>query len=206
MKKIAFIAFFLLTFCIADSQEAETKKEFNPTDEVVHDNKRYRVWNNYLTFGGMPGASINSNIPTSQFAGALDFNFHIKRQYFQSGILMSGNVFGDYNNTQAHICWGKRIEKTRYHFAAYGGVEYSLFYFWAKDSVPQKFLFPARSAVGAYAAVQNIWKFKYDVGIGLTLYGSYNTSRYLYGLRMEVYFSNAYRGEKGRRKNVGDAN
>jgi hypothetical protein len=189
----------MLMFLRIFSQE-EKKNVYDPKAEIVFDGKRYAVWNNYLTVGGLPGGSINSAIPTSQFCGALDYNFHIKNQYFQSGILMSGNVFGDENNTQVHACWGKRIEKNRYNFAAYGGVDFSLFYRWAADSVPPRFISPALNAIGAYAAVQNFWKFKYDVGIGCTLFGSYNTYQYLFGARIELFFSSAYHGEKGRRR------
>jgi hypothetical protein len=199
VKKLLFILFSLTASLLSFAQET-AQDDFDPKKEIVHDGKRYRVWNNYLTFGGMPGASINSNIPTSQSAAALDLNFHIKKEYFQTGILMSGNTFGDYNNSQIHFCWGKRIERTRYNFAAFGGVDYSLFYLWAKDSVPARFITPARTAIGAYAAIQNYWKFKYDVGIGATVFASYNTYRYLYGLRIELFFSSAYRGDKGRKR------
>jgi hypothetical protein len=197
-----YILIFTLSAFFSFSQEGKTEKEYDPKEEVVYDGKRFRVWNNYITLGGMPGASINSNIPTSQFAGALDFNYHIQTNYFQTGILMSGNEFGNYNNTQFHMCWGKRIEKNRYHFAAFGGIDYSLFYWWEKDSVPARFVTPAKTAIGAYAVIQNYWKFKYDVGIGCSVFASYNTYRYLVGARIELYFSTAYRGEKKGRKKV----
>ena len=197
--KILIFIFLLISFCKGFAQD--TKKEpYDPKAEIVFDGKRYAKWNNYLTVGGLPGGSINSGIPTSQFCGAVGFNFHIKQNYFQSGVLMSGNVFGDENNTQVHGCWGKRIEKNKYHFAAFGGIDYSLFYQWAADSTPPRFISPAKTAIGAYAAIQNFWKFKYDVGIGTTIFASYNTSRYLYGIRIELFFSSAYHGEKGRRR------
>ena len=200
MKKILFVIAHFMFLINIYGQSANHKKEYDDKEEIVYDGKRYRVWNNYLTGGTLPGASISSNIPTSQTCVGLDLNFHIKREYFQGGVLLSGNVFGDWNNTSMHLCWGKKIEKNKYLFAAYGGVDYSLFYPWEKDSIPARFVSPALSEVGAYVAVQNFWKIKYDVGLGGTLFCSYNTKQYLAGLRLEMFFSSSYRGEKGRRR------
>lgn len=185
---------FLISFVKAQSEAV--KDDFDPKKEVVFDGKRFRVWNSYLTFGGLSGGSINKVVPGCQFAGAIDLNIHIKKNYFQSGICLSGQTFGNYSDTEFHLCWGKRIEKKHYNFAAFGGIDYSLFYVWNKDSIPQKFNTTPKTAPGAYLAVQNFFKFKYDVGIGITLYASYNYSRYLFGMRLEMFFSNAYRGKK----------
>ncbi|MFN5181871.1 MAG: hypothetical protein ACK5BJ_04875 [Bacteroidota bacterium] len=199
MRRLVYFNFFFIVY-IFSFQAQENKDEFDAKQEIVVDGKRYRIWHNYITGGSFPGASINSAIPTSQTCAALDFNFHIKKEYFQAGVLLSGNVFGDWNNSAMHLCWGKKIEKTKYLFAAYGGVDYSLFYPWEKDSVPARFISPAINAVGAYLAIQNFWKLKYDVGAGCTTFFSYNTKQYLVGIRMELFFSSAFRGEKGRRK------
>jgi hypothetical protein len=201
-KKIYFLFFYFFGLIIFFRAQENTKGEFDAKQEIVYDGKRYKVWSNYLTGGSMPGGSINSAIPTSQTAAALDFNFHIKKEYFQAGVLLSGNVFGDWNNSAIHFCWGKKIEKNKYFFAAYGGVDYSLFYPWQKDSVPARFTSPALNEIGAYAAIQNFWKIKYDVGAGCTIFASYNTKQYLVGLRLELFFSSAYSGEKGRRRNI----
>lgn len=203
-KHLLFFVFCFASFFTRSQTPEQEKGEYDEKQEIIFDGKRYRIWHNYLTGGALPGASLNSAIPTSQSCAGLDFNFHIRKEYFQAGVLLSGNVFGDWNNSALHLCWGKKIERNRYLFAAYGGADYSLFYPWQKDSVPAYFASPAISAVGAYAAIQNFWKFKYDVGIGCTFFGSYNTKQYLIGARLELLFSSAFRGEKGRRRTLND--
>jgi hypothetical protein len=199
----ALIIFCFSIFLKAQTEQAE-KSDFDSKQEIVFDGKRYRVWHNYLTAGVLPGGSISNVIPTSQTCAGLDFNFHIRKEYFQFGALLSGNVFGDWNNSGVHLCWGKKIEKERYLFAAYGGVDYSLFYPWAKDSVPARFTSPAKSQVGAYVSIQNFWKIKYDVGMGCNIFASYNQKQYLIGARIELLFSSAFRGDKNRRRNLAE--
>jgi len=188
---------------VAQTEQVE-KSDFEPKQEIIFDGKRYRVWHNYITGGTLPGGSLNNIIPTSQTCTGLDFNFHIKKEYFQFGALLSGNVFGDWNNSGIHLCWGKKIEKERYLFAAYGGADYSLFYPWAKDSLPGRFISPAISQIGAYVTIQNFWKFKYDVGIGCNIFASYNQKQYLIGVRIELLFSSAFRGDKNKKRNLAD--
>ncbi|MBC7863980.1 MAG: hypothetical protein IAF38_13470 [Bacteroidia bacterium] len=62
-----------------------------------------------------------------------------------------------------------------------------------------RFYSEAVTAVGAYACVQNFYKFKSDLGIGLTVFGEYNKQRYLFGIRVELFFSGAFRGDKRRK-------
>jgi hypothetical protein len=183
-------------------EEAENAKPFDPKEEIVYDNKRYRVWNSYMTFGGLWGFNTQipgkGNLPSPQFVGAMDLNFHIQKEYFQMGAFISGNTFYDKNNVSLHAGWGKRIEKNKYNFAAFGGINYSLYYPYNKDSL--RFDYEARNDLGFYVAVQNFYKIKYDIGIGGTVFAEYNSQRIIYGLRIELFFSGAYRGEKGRRK------
>ena len=50
-------------------------------EEIIHDGKRYRKYNDYLTIGG---SFFNSSLRSAGQQGVgLDFHFHIRRQYFQ---------------------------------------------------------------------------------------------------------------------------
>ncbi len=50
--------------------------------------------------------------------------------------------------------------------------------------------------VGGYAVIEAVYKLKYDVGIGGQLFCDYNQVQMVYGARIILYFSSAYRGVK----------
>ena len=163
-------------------------EEYNPKKETTFDGKRYRVYNNYLTIGaGRAHNSFNSNL---QFIGAADFNFHLKKNYFQIGGFLSGDHFGSYSHIQEHICFGKRFEQNRYNIAGYLGGCYSVMNRTYEDTVIHPNIL---KRPGFYACVQATYKFKYDLGIGITVFSDINNVQSTYGARLELFFSSAYR-------------
>ncbi|MFL5754225.1 MAG: hypothetical protein ACJ76F_12505 [Bacteroidia bacterium] len=187
---------FLVFPAIAYTQATGTD-EYNPKKEVTFDGKRYRVYNNYLTIGA---GQAHSSYAGTQFVGALDFNFHLQKYYFQTGGMLSGDHFGLYNNVQAHLCLGKRFEQNRYNIAGYLGVSYSSTNRSYEDSVIHAVYI---KKPGFYACVQTTYKYKYDLGIGLAFFADFNDAQSIYGLRLELFFSGAYRrAVKGKEQNL----
>ena len=167
---------------------AQKSDDFKADKEITYDGKRYRVYNNYLTIGA--GKAHNDNIAGLQFAGAADFNFHLKQYYFQTGMLLAGDHFGSYNHVQGHLCIGKRFEQNKFNLAGYLGGSYSSMNQSYEDSIVHvKFV----SAPGLYACVQTTYKYKYDLGLGLAFFADFNRAQSLFGIRLELYFSGAYR-------------
>ena len=166
----------------------KSNSNYDPKKEITYDGKRYHYFNNYLTIGA--GRAHNDNIKGLQFAGAADFNFHIQQYYFQAGALLAGNNFGNYNNVQGHLCYGKRFEQNKFNLAGYLGGSYSAMNQSYEDSIAHyKFV----NALGLYACMQATYKFKYDLGIGLAFFADFNKAQSLFGVRLELYFSGAYR-------------
>jgi|GEM_PF-686960 len=172
------------------------KEPFDKKKEIVLQNKRYRIYNNYVDFG--LGKCYNSGWQDLQQVLGMDYNFHVKRNHFQAGFLLAGSGFRDNNCVQLHAGWGYRLERCNYHWAAYGGISYSDGYKLQRGT-PQnvdtvyKYSF---TAVGGYANVQFYYKLKFDYGIGASAFIDANSKQILTGLRIELFLSGAYKGFK----------
>lgn len=188
---ISIFAFVFLGNIFGQTDTA--KKVFNPKEEMVYDGKRYRVHNNWLSAGA--GAGFNTNWPKDEKNIAVDFSFHVKKNYFRIGGFMSGADWYLINNYNAHICYGIRKEHEKYNLSAFAGPSVSYFKRPLKDSVNYN-LGSTYNEVGGYAAIEAIYKVKYDVGIGGQVFCDYNRVQMVYGVRLVLYFSGAYRGIK----------
>ena len=166
---------------------------FNRKEEVIYDSKRYRKYNNYLTFGVGKGYSDARRLDQSYIN--LDFQFHLQREYFQVGFFMSGDEFLQSTNIQGHICYGYRHEKEKYNLAAFVGPSYSYFVTGSTDTSGVTTV-KAHSVIGGYVCLSAIYKVKYDVGLGIELFGDFSSQQKQGGARIVLYFSGAYRGVK----------
>ncbi|MGL5888393.1 MAG: hypothetical protein ACRC3B_00830, partial [Bacteroidia bacterium] len=170
---------------------AQADTVYNAKKEVVFKDKRFRVYNNWITGGA--GPAWHSDNPRTQFALGLNFNFHIKQYYFRAGGTFSGDRFGSWNNYQAHLGYIiKRWENEKRHSAFISGVSYSTgykFVYAGHYDTPNPY-----SKAGLYLEYQYIPKMNYDFGIGGSLFADINDLNQIIGLRIDVFFSGAYRG------------
>lgn len=173
---------------------AQGTKDNAQDNEIIFDNKRYRKYNNWINAGS--GPAYNSEIPKTQFSLAANYSFHLKKEYFQAGVLLTGDDFGNYNNVQFHGCYGKRKETQKYNFAIFIGPSYTSGYEF-KDSLYSSTVF---KSPGLYAEAQFTGKIKYDVGAGPTLFVDVNFVRTIVGIRLDLYFSGAYKGNASDKK------
>ncbi|TND08774.1 MAG: hypothetical protein FD123_1990 [Bacteroidetes bacterium] len=195
--------FLLLSLMICFTAMAQRPGDTtNYRREIIYKDKRFRVWNNWMTGGA--GVGYNTKNPHMQAVIGLNFNFHIRARYFRLGGALAGDDLGIRNDYQFHGAWiFRRSDNERYHWAHMAGLSYSTMY---------DFLFPSPigpvytndpvQRVGLYLESQLIRKILYDVGIGLSAYADINAHRQLFGLRADLYFSGAYRGmaKGGKRK------
>ncbi len=123
----------------------------------------------------------------------VDYQFHIRRQYFQTGILMSGEEFLSNNNVQVHACYGIREEKNLTNVCIYGGPSF----FTGVEGTPGLTAATYYQGVGAYFCFQSVIKFKYDIGLGIDVFAELSKKQKLGGLKFIFFFSGAYRGLKG---------
>jgi hypothetical protein len=151
------------------------------------------LYNNYVTLGG--GFLTSSNRSDASKSIALDFHFHIRRQYFQTGILMSGADFNSNNDFQTHLGYGIRKEKAKTNLAAFAGLTYFFGVETVSDTaygvIPRYY-----QGVGMYGCGQITAKLTYDIGIGFEMFGEYSPRRSMAGFKMFLFFSGSYRGPK----------
>ena len=192
--KFFFLCFFLF---FITSLFAQPKGDFDRKKEITYDGKRYRVFNNYLTAGG--GTCYNSYIQNTNLNIGVDFNYHIRQIYFQSGIFLAGPQFGNYSHLQLHTAVGKRFELNKFNMAGYLGPSMSFINRPIIDTAANQIRSRTLQPFGFHAAVQFTYKVKYDVGIGVCLYSDINKEQSVYGLRIELFFSGAFLGDRKRK-------
>ena len=182
-----------LTFCFTVGLAQKDTLPFNRKKEIIYDGKRYRVYNDYLTFGA--GEAFSDLRAKDQKCINVDFQFHLTKEYFQLGFFMSGDEFLRNTNIQGHFCYGYRHEKEKYNLAAFVGPSYSYFVTGSTDT-SGFFVVKSNTSLGGYLCLQGVYKLKYDVGIGLELFADISPLQKIGGVRIVCYFSGAYRGEK----------
>lgn len=168
------------------------KKKSNPVDSVfIINNKKFRFYNNWFTIGG--GVQQNLTFKSSLgFAGEADFNFHIQKHYFQTGIILTGERFGFYTNYALHAGYGKHYEDRDVLFSGFAGLTYSTGYTKVGDTVYTHHY----NVPGLYVQGDIIKKITYDVGFGASLFVDWNQVQSMAGLRFILYFSGSYKGKK----------
>ena len=190
MKKAVIIfLFFSFSYCLAQKDTLP----FNRKEEIIYDGKRYRKYNDYLTFGA--GKAFSDIRKIEQSCLNVDFQFHLTKQYFQLGFFMSGDRFLRNTNVQGHVCYGYRLERELFNFAAFVGPSYSYFVTGTTDTAGVLKV-TSHETFGGYICVQGVYKIKYDVGLGLELFADISDKQKMVGARVICYFSGAYRGEK----------
>lgn len=191
LKKLVFILALFYSFITVAQKDSTVK--FNRKEEIVYDGKRYRKYNNYLTFGLGKGYVDIRRLDQSYIN--VDFQFHVQKEYFQAGVFMSGDDFLRNTNIQGHICYGYRIEKTKFNLAGFIGPSYSYVLVAHADTSGNTWA-EINRVIGGYACIQAVYKVKYDVGIGAEVFGDISSIQKMVGGRIIFYFSGAYRGIK----------
>ena len=176
----------------------KTHKRLTPIDsEFVINNKKFRYYNKWFTIGG--GAHQNVTYARELgFAGGADLNFHIKRNYYQTGLEITGVSYNFYTNYQFHFGYGWRFEDRDVHFAAFVGPSYSTGMGLTPGDTSNIYN-RKYSHVGLYLQTEIVKKIAFDVGIGASLFADWNQEQTIVGFRGILYFSGSYRGEKLKR-------
>lgn len=192
MNRFCFLIFMVYGFSMLSQNEkppASEKPPFDRKEEILYDNKRYRIHNNYITLGaGYNVSSIREDVQQSVNA---DFQFHIRRHQFQFGAMMSGQEFFSNNNTQLHLGYGLRKETNTANLAVFGGPTY---FTGVQGSVGQPATF--YDGFGVYVCGQAVYKLTYDIGIGVELFVETSYKQSIGGVKFIAFFSGAYRGVK----------
>lgn len=190
---IIFLFFVLCCPKISFGQDTATYKlQENFKREIIIGDKRFRVYNNWFSGGG--GLAGHTANPYAQLVIGVNLNFHIKRQYFRIGGMMSGQDFGLWNNYQLHAAWiPYRQETEKFNLALMAGPSYSTGYRYVGPPDVYDNNNPY-AEVGGYAEAQYIRKIFYDVGIGGAFFVNVNSKNTIIGVRADIYLSGAFKG------------
>lgn len=185
MRRFLFLLFLAMGMRTSYAQEIHAK---DTKEEITIKKDRFLKKTNWITLGFGYGQKLNSS--TYSFPGSLNAYFHIKKVYLNAGIMRSkldvlrsrysGNFLTDIHGTV-----GFRSETRKNNFSYFAGPSYV---HGLLDSAT------AYRGIGAYAEIQYIQKIYYDVGIGTSVFINYNRSYPIVGIRLDLYFSNAFRG------------
>lgn len=193
MKIRNFLLLFLplfLPLLLSAQDTAKFKVQENYKREFVIGDKRYRVYDNWVNFGA--GIGYHSANPRMQMWLGMDFNFHIRKAYFNAGGYLSGDGYGQWNNYEAHAGYiGYRKQNEKMHMAAMGGLSFTNGYEFLYAG---HYLSKAYNEFGLYAEYQYIRKIEYTTGVGVTTLINVNKKGMLIGVRLDGYLSGAYRG------------
>ncbi len=188
MKHVLVCVFFFLVLShglLAQQQKPEWKR-----DTVIAGNK-FSLYNNWINAGA--GYCRYFTFGRDQFDMGLDFNFHITKQYFQLGLMISGEDFSIKNNYQLHAGYGKRRENALYNQALFVSPSYSTGYKYLGSGVYDHNPY---NAIGVYVEYQYTYKLHYDSGIGLTLFVDHNAFQTIGGFRIDLFLSGAFKGKQ----------
>jgi len=177
-----------------------TGRRLIPLDsEFVMDNKKFRYYNKWFSCGYGVQQNVTEDSKLGKTLGA-DFNFHIKRNYFQTGIELTSSDIkfnGGFSNYQFHVGYGWRYEDKDVHFSGFIGPSYSTgFKNTQIDSITMNTRYYYQP--GIYTQVEIIKKIAFDVGLGAGIYADWNEEQTLVGLRAILYFSGSYIGKKNK--------
>ena len=195
--KYIFSFIFILNIGVSFAQKDTLP--YNRKKEIEYDGKRYRVYNNWISVG--VGAGYSTRWVADQRNIGLDYSFHLEKTYFRLGAFMSGVQLTSQNNINFHGAYLYRKETTGYNLSASIGPSYSVFKRPLADSSRYN-LGTTYKEVGAYACLEGVLKIKYDVGLGAQVFADYNKVQMVYGVKLIVYFSSAYRGIKYGSQNI----
>ncbi len=130
---------------------------------------------------------------SGQRAYGADYNFHVRRVYYQAGMLLSGENISASNDISIHGCIGIREEKNYTNVALFGGPAL----FTGVEGTPGVTDPKLYDGAGAYFCFQAVFKFKYDLGLGFDVFAELSDKRNIGGFKVILFFSGAYQGVKG---------
>lgn len=190
VKKYSFLTLLML-IAISIRLQAQFTRE-----DTVIENKIYRPYSNYLLVS--LGKSYNIKNTEVETSGELGYVFRIVNQFFQAGYHVSSDQFFLNRSYQKlndiYLMYGIRKENTHRNTDVFLGISYAYgSTYWGRDSLNRK-LFHGFSVPGIRISADYEWKIYYDIGIGLNGYAEWNQYYPIVGLKINVYFSGAFRG------------
>jgi hypothetical protein len=207
MKKgtiLTIIIFFIINSLSLFGQEAPTVQEKTTRPltkwerrfgEIRYGENIYRKGSNWLNFGLGYGYHINKEALNKNVS--LTYYHRYKGMFFDAGIHYSSpkivrlKPLGFEKTMErlidTHAGAGLRLENRWLHFGFFIGPSFATT--WTPESKVKSLI---HYNLGAHIEAQLIYKYLYDLGVGLSFYGSFNKRYQVAGIQLTLYFSNAF--------------
>jgi hypothetical protein len=151
----------------------------------------YQTGSNWINIGLGKGYCTNFKKENINFSIA--YHHRYKALFFRAGWHFSGPEFVMRRPMEQlndiHIGGGIRFEERWYNIAFFIGPSFASTWI-PKDSNPN--ISTVYNQLGAHTELQLTFKYFYDLGIGTSLYGSFNKRYQVIGAQLHFYFSNAF--------------
>lgn len=184
---------FVISVCSAFGQDAKY-------DEIIIKDKIYKPGSSWLKIG--EGYGYHYSLKQFEPNTLISYTVRIKNAYLQGGYHVSSDKFFTQPSYQKlndfYIAIGKRKETQNANIAAFIGPTYAyggtLNHVVDTGGVVQKW-YRGFNALGIYGCIDYTFKIFYDLGFGISLYGSINKEYNIVGIQAHFYFSGAFKGE-----------
>lgn len=178
----------------ASAQQDSTNEEF------IIGNKIYKGGSSWLKIS--QGMGYHFWLGQVEYNTTIAYSFRIKKLYFQFGYHVSSDKFFTKPSLQKlndiYGCIGKRKEQKKYNLAYFIGLSYAYgatldHREWNNGVISNWYRGFAKP--GLLGTIDYTYKLSYDIGIGLSLYGSVNPYYNVLGVQLHFYLSGAYKGQ-----------
>ncbi len=200
-KKIIIILLLIISstgYALAQRQTRSTPQKSKwdrKFPEIKHGDQVYQTGNNWFTLGYGYGYHTNKSVPNYNLSMTLYWRY--KGVYFNTGWLYSCPTPKLFMNNprpmeqlnDIHLGAGLRFEDRWYNFGFFIGPSFASTWVLKEDN-PN--ISQINYLLGAHTEVQCTFKFFYDLGIGTSIFASFNRRYQVVGVQLHFYFSNAF--------------
>ena len=169
-------------------------------EEFIIKDKIYKPGSSWLKIG--EGYSYHSALGAFEFSTVISYSIRIKNNYIQCGYHVSSEKFFTKHVYQKlndfYLAGGWRKETQKANISAFIGPSYAYgatFHHVVDTGGVYNKYYKGFSEIGFYGSLDYTVKIFYDLGFGISLYGSVNRDYNVIGLQAHFYFSGAFKGE-----------
>lgn len=204
MKKLILLLMPLSFLCIMAQAQVDDEDNFKVIGKdtiyplkdgrILFNERIYRENASYMTFAYGAGKNFRQ--------GGLEQDLMVGYHHFINNI---GISIGYHASSDIQVWWrsyqklndlwlgaGWRHESLRYNLGIFAGPSFSYGSYIAWSEPRQEDRAYGFTTLGGVAEIQLTYKLLYDLGLGLSLYGSYNRYYAVAGAQIHLFFSTAF--------------
>lgn len=176
------------------------KAQDNKYEEFIIKNKIYKPGSSWLKIG--EGYGYHFRLQKFEYNTVISYSFRVKDIFLQGGYHVSSDKFFTQHTYQKlndfYFAAGWRSETIKSNISVFAGPAYAYggtFDHISYENGKYEKWYRGFNQLGLYACADYTFKIFYDLGFGVSLYGSINKYYNVTGLQIHLYFSGAFKGE-----------